>query len=99
MRLRGGPAFKTGICMFTSKQYLAKAFEYGSLAKTLSGSNQKGDFQELEQRFFQELEQKFTVLAVLADIEQLLADEKHISINSRRKIAASALLVRSDQFE
>ena len=53
--------------MFTSKQYLAKAVEYGNLAKTLSGSNQRRDFQELEQRF--------TVLAVLADNEQLLADE------------------------
>jgi hypothetical protein len=61
--------------MFTSKQYLAKAVEYGDLAKTPVGSNHKRDFQELEQRVFQELEQRFTVLAVLADNEQLLADE------------------------
>ena len=56
--------------MFTSKQYLAKAAEYGDLAKTSIGSNQRYDFLELEQRFFQEVEQKFTVLAVLADNEQ-----------------------------
>jgi hypothetical protein len=61
--------------MFTSKQYLAKAVEYGELAKMAIGSNQRRDFQEVEQRFFQELEQRFTVLAVLADNEQLLADE------------------------
>jgi len=56
--------------MFTSKQYLAKAAEYGDLAKTSIGSNQRYDFLELEQRFFQEVEQRFTVLAVLADNEQ-----------------------------
>jgi len=61
--------------MFPSTQYLAKAVEYGDLAKTPVGSNQKRDFQELEQRVFHELEQRFTVLAVLADNEQLLADE------------------------
>jgi hypothetical protein len=61
--------------MFTSKQYLAKAAEYGDLAKTSIGSNQRYDFPELEQRFFQDLEQRVTVLAVLADNEQLLTDE------------------------
>jgi hypothetical protein len=61
--------------MFTSKQYLEKAVECGDLAKTPISSNQRRDFQEVEQRFFQELEQRFTVLAVLADNEQLLADE------------------------
>jgi hypothetical protein len=63
------------IACTTALQYLAKAVEYGDLAKTPTSSNQKRDFQELEQRVFQELEQRFTVLAVLADNEQLLADE------------------------
>jgi hypothetical protein len=58
--------------MFTSKEYLAKAVEYGNSAKTFSGSSQN-DFQKLEHGFFQELERKFTVLAVLADNDQLLA--------------------------
>ena len=49
------------------------------LAKTPISSNQKRDFQELERRVFQELEQRFTVLAVLADNEQLLADEFKIA--------------------
>jgi hypothetical protein len=66
-------AFRNGICKFTSKQYIE--IEYGDLAKTSVGSNQRRDFQEVEQRFFQELEQRFTVLAVLADNERLLADE------------------------
>jgi hypothetical protein len=71
--------FRKGIYMFTSEQYLARAVEYGDLAKTTIGSNERRDFQELEQRFFQELEQRFTVLEVLADNEQLLADESNRS--------------------
>jgi hypothetical protein len=63
------------IACTTALQCLAKAVEYGDLAKTPTSSNQKRDFQELEQRVFQELEQRFTVLAVLADNEQVLADE------------------------
>jgi hypothetical protein len=43
----------------TSKQYLAKAVEYGDLAKTSVGSARRHEFQELEARF--------SVLAVLAD--------------------------------
>ena len=66
------PWFREGA---SDQQLVAKAIECGNLAKTLIGSNQRRDFQELEQRVFQELEQRFTVLAVLADNEQLLADE------------------------
>ena len=33
--------------MFTSKQYRAKATEYGDLAETSAGSNQRRDFQTL----------------------------------------------------
>jgi len=40
--------------MFTTKQYRAKAVEYGELVKTSTGPNQ---------REFQQLEQRFTVLA------------------------------------
>jgi hypothetical protein len=49
--------------MFKPMQYRAKANEYGDLAKTSTGANEKGDFQRLEQRF-----------AGLADNEQWLAD-------------------------
>ena len=48
--------------MFTTKQYRAKAVEYGELVKTSTGPNQR-EFQQLEQRF-----------TVLADNEQWLAD-------------------------
>jgi hypothetical protein len=50
--------------MFTSRQYRAKATEYGDLAKSSTGSNQKRDFQKLELRF-----------AVLADNEQSLSED------------------------
>jgi hypothetical protein len=49
--------------MFTSKQYRAKATEYGDLAETSAGSNQRRDFQKLERRF-----------AALAHNEQVLAE-------------------------
>lgn len=36
--------FRKGIYMFTSEQYLARAFEYGDLAKTTTGSNERKRF-------------------------------------------------------
>ena len=49
--------------MFTPEQYRAKAVEYGELAKTSTGPNQRREFQKLEQSF-----------TALADNEQWLAD-------------------------
>jgi hypothetical protein len=49
--------------MFKPAQYRAKAIEYGALANTSTGSEQKRDFQKLKQKF-----------ALLADNEQWLAD-------------------------
>ena len=57
-----------GARLFTSKQYLAKAVEYGDLAKTSVGSTKRQEFQELEGRF--------SVLAVLADNDELLQEKK-----------------------
>jgi hypothetical protein len=57
--------------MFTSKQYRAKATEYGDLAETSAGSNQRRDFQKLERRF-----------AALAHNEQLLADNYQSNVSS-----------------
>jgi hypothetical protein len=49
--------------MFTTKQYRAKAVEYGELVKTSIDPNQRRDFQKIEQSF-----------TVLADNEQWLAN-------------------------
>jgi hypothetical protein len=54
----------------TSKQYLAKAFEYGDWAKTSVGSARRHEFRELEARF--------SVLAVLADNDELLREENAV---------------------
>jgi hypothetical protein len=37
--------------MFTTKQYRAKAVEYGELVKTSIEPNQRRDFQKIEQSF------------------------------------------------
>jgi hypothetical protein len=52
--------------LFTSKQYLGRAVEFGDLAKTSIGSNKRQEFLELEGRF--------SVLAVLADNDELLQE-------------------------
>jgi hypothetical protein len=57
--------------MFKSTQYRAIATEYGDLAKTSVGPNQKGDFQKLEQRY-----------TGLADNEQWLADHYQDAVGS-----------------
>jgi hypothetical protein len=56
--------------LFTSKQYLAKAVEYGDLAKASVGSAKINEFQELEARF--------SMLAVLADNDELLREENAV---------------------
>jgi len=50
--------------MFKSRQYRAKAAEYGELVKSSTSPNERSDFQQLEQRF-----------ASLADNEQGLAED------------------------
>ena len=59
-----------GAQLFTSKQYLAKAVEYGDLAKTSVGSAKRQEFQALEARF--------SVLAVLADNDELLQEKNSV---------------------
>ena len=59
--------------MFKPAQYRAKASEYGELANTSTGSEQKRDFQKLERRF-----------AVLADNEQWLADNYQNTVHADR---------------
>jgi hypothetical protein len=56
--------------LFTSKQYLARAVEYGDLAKTSIGSTKRQEFLELEGRF--------SVLEVLADNDELLQEKKAV---------------------
>ena len=56
--------------LFTSKQYLAKAVEYGDLAKTSIGSAKRQEFQALEGRY--------SVLAVLADNDELLQEKSAV---------------------
>jgi hypothetical protein len=57
--------------LFTSsKRYLARAVEYGDLAKTSIGSTKRQEFLELEGRF--------SVLEVLADNDELLQEKKAV---------------------
>ena len=59
--------------MFKPTQYRAKANEYGALANTSTGSEQKRDFQKLKQKF-----------ALLADNEQWLADNYQNTVHADR---------------
>jgi hypothetical protein len=59
--------------MFKPSQYRAKASEYGQLANSSTGSEQKRDFQKLKQKF-----------AVLADNEQWLADNYQNTVHTEQ---------------
>jgi hypothetical protein len=59
--------------MFKLTQYRAKASEYSDLAGTSTDSDQRHDFQRLEQRF-----------TVLADNEQWLADNYQHTVTSSK---------------
>jgi hypothetical protein len=72
--------------LFTSKQYLAKAVEYGDLAKTSVGSTERQEFQELEGRF--------SVLAVLADNDELLQEKNAVGEKNRTTLAAEDQVLR-----
>jgi hypothetical protein len=75
-----------GARLFTSKQYLAKAVEYGDLVKTSVGSTKRQEFQELEERL--------SVLAVLADNEELLQEKNAVGERNRTTIAAEDQVLR-----
>jgi hypothetical protein len=75
-----------GARLFTSKQYLAKAVEYGDLAKTSVGSIKRQEFQELEGRF--------SVLAVLADNEELLQENDLVGDKTRTTLAVEDQVLR-----
>ncbi len=65
--------------MFKHTQYRAKASEYGDLARTSSGPEQRRDFQKLEPRF-----------ALLADNEQWLANSYQDTVRSSGQDRANA---------
>ena len=72
--------------LFTSKQYLAKAVEYGDLAKTSVGSTKRQECRELEGRF--------SVLAVLADNDELLQEKNAVGEANRTTLAAEDQVLR-----
>jgi hypothetical protein len=72
--------------LFTSKQYLAKAVEYGDLAKTSAGSTKRQECRELEGRF--------SVLAVLADNDELLQEKNAVGEANRTTLAAEDQVLR-----
>jgi hypothetical protein len=72
--------------MFKHRQYRAKATEYGDLAKTSTGPDERRDFQKLEQRF-----------AVLADNEQGLADTYHDTVRESGQDRASGLTLADEE--
>jgi hypothetical protein len=63
--------------LFTSKQYLAKAVEYGDLAEMSVGSTKRQEFQALQGRY--------SVLAVLADNDELLQEKTPFVALSRTR--------------
>ena len=74
--------------LFTSKQYLAKAVEYGDLAKMSVGSTKRQELQDLEGRF--------SVLAVLADNDELL-QEKNAVCSTQQDETNRTTLAAEDQ--
>jgi hypothetical protein len=65
--------------MLTPEQYRAKATEYGDLAKTSAGSDQKHDLQQRQQSF-----------TTLADNEQWLADNQQNTVHAADKNSVRA---------
>jgi hypothetical protein len=72
--------------MFRPAHYRAKAGEYGDLANTSSGLEQRRAFRELEQRF-----------AVLADNEQWLADNYQNTVHTERDRPVGATLANEEE--
>ena len=72
--------------MFKLTQYRAKASEYSNLAGTSTDSDQRHDFQRLEQRF-----------TVLADNEQWLADNYQDNVRSAEQDRSSGLTLADEE--
>ena len=72
--------------MFKPAQYRAKAGEYGDLANTSSGLEQRRAFRKLEQRF-----------AVLADNEQWLADNYQNTVHAEQARSVGATLADEEE--
>jgi hypothetical protein len=84
--LYGREASRKGIFMFTSKQYRAKAIEYGDLAKSSIGSSQKRDFRKLELRF-----------AMLADNEQSLAEDYQDALSDAEQDRSDGITLADEE--
>jgi hypothetical protein len=72
--------------MFKHAQYRAKANEYSELANTSTGSEQRRDFQKLQQRF-----------AVLADNEEWLADNYQNTVHAEHDRSAGVTLASEEE--
>jgi hypothetical protein len=72
--------------MFTTKQYRAKAVEYGELAKTSIDPNKRRDFQEIEQSF-----------TALADNEQWLANNYQNTLHASEQDPNGATLAEEEE--
>ena len=72
--------------MFTSKQYRAKAVEYGALAQSSLGSSQKRNFQKLERRF-----------ALLADNEQSLAEDYQDALSDAEQDRSDGITLADEE--
>jgi hypothetical protein len=72
--------------LFKPAQYRAKAAEYGDLANTSSGLEQRRAFRRLEQRF-----------AVLADSEQWLADNYQNTVHAEQDRSVGATLADEEE--
>lgn len=74
--------------MFKSRQYRAKAAEYGDLAKSSTDSKQRSDLQKLEHTF-----------ATLADNEQWLADNYQSTVSSAKQDRTNGTKTLADEEE
>jgi hypothetical protein len=72
--------------MFTTKQYRAKAVEYGNLVGTATTSNERREFQRLQMSF-----------AKLADNEQWLADNHQNTLQSPEKEQSSGVILAEEE--
>jgi len=72
--------------MFTSKEYRAKAVEYGNLVGTSTTSNESHEFQQLQRRFGE-----------LADNERWLADNHQKALQSPEKEQSSGIILAEEE--
>jgi hypothetical protein len=72
--------------MFKPAQYRTQASEFGDLAKTSTGLNQRRDFQKLERRF-----------AVLAENEQWLADNYRDTVSGTQQDRSNGIALADEE--